>query len=127
MRILSRAAQGKPLFECSGENRDGLVTGLIKGNSGLVSFTYLGRAFFLATDIETQRTLQQFSKLIVGMVVDTLTGEVGFFRVDSRTGEAVRVPAQRISLFSGVYEANPQENIVPRMTVPTPEAGRVTP
>jgi len=107
---------------------DGLLTGLIKGNIvGWYHSHTLGGLFFSATDIETQRILQQFSKLIVGMVVDTLTGEVGVFRVDSRTGEAVRVPAERISIFSGVYEAIPRETNAPRMTRPTPEVGRVTP
>ena len=59
--------------------------------------------------------------------MDTLTGEVGFFRVDSRTGEAVRVPDERISVFSGVYKAIPQETIAPHRALPMPEVGRVTP
>ena len=107
---------------------DGLLTGQIKGNIvGWYHSHTFGGLFFSATDIETQRTLQQFSKLILGMVVDTLTGEVGFFRLDSRTGGAVRVPAERISVFSGVYAAIPRENIAPSLTVPTPEVGRETP
>ncbi|MGA2791198.1 MAG: DUF998 domain-containing protein [Candidatus Bathyarchaeia archaeon] len=107
---------------------DGLVTGLIKGNIvGWYHSHTVGGLFFSPTDIETQRTLQQFSKLVVGMVVDTSTGEVGFFRVDHRTGGAVRLSAERISVFSGVYTATRQENIARGMNVPTPEVERVTP
>ena len=106
---------------------DGLLTGVIKGNIvGWYHSHTLGGLFFSATDIGTQRTLQQFSKLTVGMVVDTLTGEVGFFRADSRTGEAVRIPAERIRVFSGVYHAVPQETTAPRMIVPATEVGSVT-
>jgi proteasome lid subunit RPN8/RPN11 len=107
---------------------DGLVTGLIKGNIvGWYHSHTVGGLFFSPTDIGTQRTLQQFSKLVVGMVVDTSTGEVGFFRVDHRTGEAVRLPAERISVFSGVYAATRQETIAPSISVPTLEVEGVTP
>lgn len=47
--------------------------------------------------------------------------------MDSRTGEAVRVPAERINVFSGVYEAIPRKTIAPRTAEPVPEVGRVTP
>jgi proteasome lid subunit RPN8/RPN11 len=85
---------------------DGLVTGLIKGNIvGWYHSHTAGGLFFSETDIATQRNLQQFSRLIVGMVVDTLTGEVGFFRVEPQMGQAVRIPAEKIRVHSGKYQA----------------------
>jgi proteasome lid subunit RPN8/RPN11 len=85
--------------EAIAEIADRLVTGLLKGNIvGWYHSHPLGGLFFSDTDIRTQRVLQQFSRLIVGMVVDGLTAEVGFFRVEAQQGLVVRIPAERITV-----------------------------
>jgi proteasome lid subunit RPN8/RPN11 len=87
------------------EIADRLVTGLLKGKIvGWYHSHPLGGLFFSETDVQTQRVLQQFSRLIVGMVVDGLTAEVGFFRVESQRGLVVRIPAERITV--GLKTAN---------------------
>ena len=79
------------------EIADRLLTGLIKGNIvGWYHSHTSGGLFFSETDMQTQRNLQQFSRLILGMVVDTLTGEVGFFRVEPHTGQPIRIPSEKI-------------------------------
>jgi proteasome lid subunit RPN8/RPN11 len=81
------------------EIADRLVTGLLKGNIvGWYHSHPLGGLFFSETDIRTQRVLQQFSRLIVGMVVDALTAEVGFFRVEPQRGLVIRIPAENITV-----------------------------
>jgi proteasome lid subunit RPN8/RPN11 len=89
---------------------DELVTGRIKGNivGWYHSHTY-GGLFFSETDIATQRKLQQFSTLIAGMVVDASNGDVGFFRVEPQTGQAVRVPVERITVYAERSEAIPPQ------------------
>lgn len=83
------------------EIADGIVTGRIKGNivGWYHSHTH-GGLFFSETDIATQSILQQFSTLIAGMVVDASTGDVGFFRVEPSSGQAVRIPAERITVYT---------------------------
>ncbi len=89
---------------------DALVTGRIKGNIvGWYHSHTEGGLFFSDTDIATQRNLQQFSSLIAGMVVDALTGEVGYFRVDPQTGKTTRLPADKIKLYADPSEAVPLE------------------
>ena len=41
-----------------------------------------GGIFMSETDVETQLKLQQFSPMVVGMVIDAQTGKAGFFRAD---------------------------------------------
>ena len=53
-----------------------------------------GGVFMSETDMETQLKLQQFSPLVTAMVIDTQTGESGFFRADQKTKESIRVPSQ---------------------------------
>lgn len=80
---------------------DGILTGRIKGNIvGWYHSHTRGGVFFSGTDIATQTKLQQFSKLIVGMVVDASNGQVGFFRVESTSGQSVRIPAERITVYA---------------------------
>ena len=102
---------------------DGLVTGRIKGNIvGWYHSHTEGGLFFSETDIETQRNLQQFSTLVTGMVVDARNGETGFFRVDPRTGDSVRIAPERINVFSEESEAVPLEaKSKPRIATPAIE------
>jgi hypothetical protein len=46
------------------------------------------------TDVETQLKLQQFSPLVTAMVIDTQTGQSGFFRADAKTKGSIPVPSQ---------------------------------
>lgn len=99
---------------------DGLVTGQIKGNIvGWYHSHTEGGLFFSETDVATQRKLQQFSSLITGMVVDALTGEVGYFRVEPQTGETVRLPPEKIRLYTEPSNAIPIETKL-KPHVPTP-------
>jgi len=86
---------------------DDLLKGRLKGNilGWYHSHTEDG-IFFSQTDVETQKKLQQFSSLTVGMVVDARTGEAGFFRLDS-SGKPVRVPEDKVRVFSRKSEAAP--------------------
>ena len=105
---------------------DGLVSGRIKGNivGWYHSHTESG-LFFSETDIMTQRNLQQFSSLITGMVVDASNGQVGFYRVDARTGAAIRIPPERVTVYSEESEAIPAEaRVKPRMATPIVEVRR---
>lgn len=108
---------------------DALVTGRVKGNIvGWYHSHTEGGVFFSETDVATQRKLQQFSSLIAGMVVDTQTGEVGFFRVDPQTGKAVRLSADKIKVYTELSEAIPPEAKAkppkPRMPTPAVEVRR---
>ena len=61
--------------------------------------------FFSETDVETQKKLQQFSSLVTALVVDSRTGDVGYFRVDPRTGKPVRITPERIRTYEEIAEA----------------------
>ncbi len=50
-----------------------------------------GGVFMSETDVETQLKLQQFSPMVVAMVIDAQTGRAGFFRADSKTKGAIPV------------------------------------
>lgn len=105
------------------EIADGIVTGRIKGNivGWYHSHTH-GGLFFSQTDISTQSVLQQFSTLISGMVVDASTGDVGFFRVEPSSGQAVRIPAERITVYTVRSAAvRPEARAEPPAAVPTVE------
>lgn len=105
------------------EIADGIVTGRIKGN--IVGWYHShtdGGLFFSETDIATQSILQQFSTLISGMVVDASTGDVGFFRVEPSSGQAVRVPAERITVYTVRSAAiRPEARAEPPAATPTVE------
>ncbi len=97
---------------------DAMLTGRLKGNIvGWYHSHTEGGLFFSETDIETQRKLQQFSALITGMVVDAGTGEVGYFRVDPQTGQALRLPDEKVRLYTEPSEAI---SIEKRPPAPTP-------
>jgi proteasome lid subunit RPN8/RPN11 len=85
---------------------DALVRGQVKGNvvGWYHSHTESG-VFFSGTDADTQMKLQQFSRLIVGMVVDAKTGEVGCYRVNMQTGEPIRIPEDRLRVYEEPSEA----------------------
>lgn len=105
------------------EIADGIVTGRIKGNivGWYHSHTH-GGLFFSETDIATQSILQQFSTLISGMVVDASTGDVGFFRVEPSSGQAVRIPAERITVYTVRSAAiRPEARAEPPAAIPTVE------
>jgi len=53
-----------------------------------------GGVFMSETDVETQLKLQQFSPLVTAMVIDTQTGQSGFFRADAKTKGSIPVPSQ---------------------------------
>jgi proteasome lid subunit RPN8/RPN11 len=101
---------------------DALVTGRIKGNIiGWYHSHTEGGLFFSETDIITQKSLQQFSSLITGMV-DASNGHVGFFRVDPQSGSPVQIPLEKIRVFTNQSEAVPPEAILrPRMATPIVE------
>jgi proteasome lid subunit RPN8/RPN11 len=79
-----------------------------------------GGPFLSATDIDTQRKLQQFSSLVTAMVVDAKTGSAGFFRVQSQTGEAIRLPEANISVFEDPTKPVPEERPARPALRPTP-------
>jgi len=114
---------------------DQIVRGKAKGNIiGWYHSHTEGGVFFSETDIQTQTQLQQFSGLVIGMVVDSNTDEVGFFRVDPKTGQPFRLPADRIMVLEeGEEPAAPRfEEQTTRPTAvievrPKPEAPRPIP
>ena len=54
---------------------------------------------FSETDVQTQTNLQQFSPFVTAMVVDKMSGTVGYFRVDQATGSPVRIPDTNVIIF----------------------------
>ena len=84
---------------------DDLVKGRLKGNivGWYHSHTEDG-IFFSQTDVETQKKLQQFSSLNVGMVIDARNGDVGYFRLDN-TEKPVRIPEDKVRMFSEKSDA----------------------
>jgi proteasome lid subunit RPN8/RPN11 len=84
---------------------DELVKGRLKGNIvGWYHSHTEGGISFSQTDVETQKKLQQFSSLTVGMVVDAKNGNTGFFRVDEK-GKPVKIPEDRVRVYSKKSEA----------------------
>ena len=100
---------------------DDLVSGRVKGNIvGWYHSHTEGGVFFSETDIETQRTLQQFSSLVTGVVIDATTGEVGYFRIDPQTKKPFRIPEEMVSVRTEeAFEATPREP-TRALTRPTP-------
>jgi proteasome lid subunit RPN8/RPN11 len=99
---------------------DQLVTGKLKGNivGWYHSHTKDG-LFYSERDIATQIRLQQFSSLITGLVVDSSTGEVGYFRVIPGTKQAVRLRESNITVFTDPTQAVPEDR-PPSPIAPTP-------
>jgi len=99
---------------------DELVKGRLKGNIvGWYHSHTEGGIFFSQTDVETQKKLQQFSPLTVGMVVDARNGNAGFFRIDNR-GRPVRVPEENVKVYLKESDAAPiRQPPIRRHTLPT--------
>ena len=100
---------------------DQLVSGRLKGNIvGWYHSHTEGGLFYSETDIATQERLQQFSSLITGMVVDSSTGEVGYFRVFPGTNQAFRMDESNVTVFTDPKHPIPQDRTIRRRVVPTP-------
>jgi len=100
---------------------DRLVSGRLKGSIvGWYHSHTEGGLFFSDIDIETQKKLQQFSSLITGMVVDSATGEVGYFRVAPGTTKAIRVPDANVKIYSDPKDAAPSRPEPAPILAPTP-------
>ena len=100
---------------------DQLISGRLKGNIvGWYHSHTEGGLFYSETDITTQKRLQQFSSLITGLVVDSTTGEVGYFRVISGTDKAVRLAESNITVFTDPSQAVPEHRRAPQRVAPTP-------
>jgi len=100
---------------------DQLVTGRLKGNIvGWYHSHTEGGLFFSETDIATQKQLQQFSSLITGLVVDSSTGEAGWYRVAPGTDTALKLPEANISEFTEPSEAIQEHPPAPLPVLPTP-------
>jgi proteasome lid subunit RPN8/RPN11 len=79
---------------------DDLVSGRVKGNVvGWYHSHSEGGLFFSGTDSQTQKKLQQFSPLVVGMVIDATSGTVGCYRVDPETGKPIRIPDEMLRIY----------------------------
>jgi proteasome lid subunit RPN8/RPN11 len=83
------------------------------------SHTETGLAFS-ETDIQTQMNLQQFSSFVTAMVVDTKTGDVGYFRVDSATGNPIRIPDTNVRVFENTTAPKPEMPLEEQIS---PDAG----
>ena len=100
---------------------DQLVSGRLKGNIvGWYHSHTEGGLFYSETDIATQRRLQQFSSLITGMVVDSSTGEVGYFRVLPGTNQALRMDESNVTVFTDPKHPIPQDRTTRPSVAPTP-------
>jgi len=75
-----------------------------------------GGVFMSETDVETQLKLQQFSPLVTAMVIDSQTGQSGFFRADAKTKESIPVPSQNAG--TAVTTPAPAPYVVEQATAP---------
>lgn len=86
---------------------------------------------FSDTDVQTQINLQQFSPFVTAMVVDTKTGDVGYFRVDHATGAPTRIPDTNVTVSEQPTAANhemiPEQQVSPNTVpeIPQPLADRM--
>lgn len=100
---------------------DDLVNQRVKGSIvGWYHSHTEGGLFLSDTDIQTQKNLQQFSSLVTALVVDSGTGEVGYFRVDPRTGRQIRIQGKNVTVFEEPGEAIPPERKEESRVRPTP-------
>ena len=100
---------------------DQILTGRLKGNIvGWYHSHTEGGLFYSETDIATQIRLQQFSSQITGLVVDSSTGEVGYFRVIPGTNQAVRLTDSYVTVFTNPGEAVHKGRLTPTPVPPTP-------
>lgn len=88
---------------------DDIINKKIKGNViGWYHSHVRGGVFMSETDVETQVKLQQFSPYITAMVVDTASGESGFYRADAKSKTAVRIPDQNLHVYTAGQDPIPQ-------------------
>ena len=86
---------------------------------------------FSETDVQTQMNLQQFSPFVTAMVVDTKTGDVGYFRVDHATGTPIRIPDTNVRVSEQPTAANPEMTLEQQVSpntvteIPQPLADRM--
>jgi proteasome lid subunit RPN8/RPN11 len=110
---------------------DDIVRGRLKGSIvGWYHSHVEGGLFLSDTDIQTQKSLQQFSPLVTAMVVDSNTGNVGYFRVDPRSGRQIRIADPDVIIFEELSEAVPPERTSKPLVRATPTIeirGRPTP
>ena len=100
---------------------DRLLSGELKGNIvGWYHSHTEGGLFYSETDIATQKQLQQFSSLVTGLVVDSSTGEVGYFRVLPGTDQAVRLRDSNVTVFTDPAQAVPERHPSQQPIAPTP-------
>ncbi len=79
---------------------DDIIKGRIKGNViGWYHSHVKGGLFMSETDVETQLKLQQFSPMITAMVVDSNTGNVGYYRADQRNKSSVALPTDQVRVY----------------------------
>jgi proteasome lid subunit RPN8/RPN11 len=84
-----------------------------------------GGVFMSEQDVETQLKLQQFSPLVTAMVIDTQTGQSGFFRADAKTKGPIPVPSQNVDTAIALPESRPyvvEQAVYPQATAPTTSA-----
>ena len=100
---------------------DDIVRGRVKGKivGWYHSHTETG-LFFSDIDIQTQKTLQQFSPFITAMVVDSQTGDVAFYRIDPQTGAPIRTHEEKVRVYAEPSEAIPLEARAKPRVRPTP-------
>jgi len=99
---------------------DDIVSGRVKGNIiGWYHSHPTGGLFFSETDVETQKIFQQFSRVTIGMVVDTRTGKIGYFRLD-REGKPYRVPDENIRIYKTAARAVQERRMIQRAPLPVP-------
>ncbi len=80
---------------------DDIINRKIKGNViGWYHSHVKDGVFMSETDVETQLKLQQFSPYITAMVIDTQSGESGFYRADPKAKTAVRIPDRNIHVYT---------------------------
>ena len=94
------------------------------------SHTESGLAFS-ETDVQTQINLQQFSPFVTAMVVDTKTGDVGYFRVDHAKGTPIRIPDTNVRVFEQPTAADSEMTLEQQISpnaaavIPQPSAGHM--
>lgn len=78
---------------------DKMIKGEIKGNIVGWYHSHPGYGVFMSeTDVESQRYLQQFSSEVVALVIDSTSGEVGFFTLDSQ-GNVCAIDEESIHFY----------------------------
>jgi proteasome lid subunit RPN8/RPN11 len=81
------------------EVADDILNGRLDGTIVGWYHTHLeGGIFMSSVDINTQRNLQQFSKYVISMIIDTSTHQFGVFVYDAHLGP-VQIPSDMIATY----------------------------